>query len=677
LTPLVTGLSKPSGLALDSFGNLYIADPGNNRVLEMTSTGTTVGAIGSSLNAPQGVTVDANNNVFISDTGNNRVVEVAPNGVQTAAPVSGLAAPTQLTFDSVGDLFVVDSGDSRVVELPVFANQTTVSLPGVTPTAVAVDPSGTVYVTDSTSLQLLAFAPGATTGTTLLSGLIKPAAVAVDADGDIYLADTGVASATYLRRSLANVTFPITNVAQTSTASINLANVGNAPLNFPSANLSTVTGSQEFTLAPSTTNGCATGTAYAPAAGCNFTASFAPTVRGAVTASVTFNTNAANSASALLTGDGQQLVTTSSTIAVQSPTGAITYGQPVVIAASVTPSSNAGAPTGTVVFTVDGRAQAPLAYGTGTYSLTLNPAVGTHTVSIAFSGDALYASSSANTSFTVGQAVTTTVLTAASQNVNGAISLTFTATVASATASGETGSIAFYAGSQLLSTQTLNSTTRTASFTTSTLSFTPNSFTAVYSGDANFAGSTSAVFAGTADFAIGTTTSSIAIPQGGVAAVNFVIDALYSGTGTVAPTCSGLPANSVCSFEPTTIALNGNTAVQMEIYTNVNSNLASNSEQRRFGGEEIFLATLFPLGLLVFARRSRRLRIASLACSAVLFVTLPLSGCGKGSTAATGNENLVTPVGTSTVTVTFAGAAPLTTHTTSFTFTVVANPSGK
>src|SRR6185312_15096394 len=115
----------------------------------------------------------------------------------------------------------------------------------------------------------------------------------------------------------------------------------------------------------------------------------------------------------------------SSTIAVQSPTGAITYGQPVVIAASVTPSSNAGAPTGTVVFTVDGRAQAPLAYGTGTYSLTLNPAVGTHTVSIAFSGDALYASSSANTSFTVGQAVTTTVLTAASQNVNGAISLTF------------------------------------------------------------------------------------------------------------------------------------------------------------------------------------------------------------------------------------------------------------
>ena len=676
LTALVTGLSKPSGLALDSLGNLYIADTGNNRVLETTSMGTTIGNVGSSLNAPQGVAVDAYGNAFIADTGNNRVVEVTPNGVQTAAAVSGLAAPTQLTFDSTGDLFVVDSGNSRVVELPVFANQTTVSLPGVTPTAVAVDPSGTVYVTDSTSLQLLAFAPGATSGTTLLTGLIKPAAIAVDADGNVYLADSGVTSATYLRRSLANVTFPITNVNQTSTASINLANVGNAPLNFSSANLATVTGSQEFTLAPSTTNGCASGTAYAPGAGCNFTASFAPTVRGAVTASTTFNTNAANSASALLAGNGQQLVTTSSTIAVQSPTGAIGYGQAVVIAASVTPSSNVGAPTGTVVFTVDGRAQAPVAYGTGTYSLTLNPAVGTHAVSIAFSGDALYASSSANTSFTVGQAVTTTALTVVPQNVNGAISLTFTATVASATASGETGSIAFYAGAQLLSTQPLNSATRTASFTTSTLSFAANRFTAVYSGDANFASSTSAAVTGTGDFAIGSSTPSISIPQGGVAAVNFVIDALYNGTGTVTPSCSGLPANSVCRFEPTTITLNGNTAVQMEIYTNVNSNLASNSEPRRFGGDEIVLAALFPLGLLVFARRSRRLRIASLLCCGLLLVTLPLSGCGSGSTAATGNQNLVTPVGTSTITVTFAGTTPLVTHTTSFAFTVVANPTG-
>jgi len=683
LTPIYTGITNPSALAKDALGNVYITDTAKNQVVFFSFIGaeTTIGHLSiASLNAPQGIAIDAFDNIFIADTGNNRVVEVPAGTMQDSAPpvivapLTGLSAPTQLTFDSLGNLFVVDSGNNRVVELPVYGNQTTVSLPGVTPTSVAVDPSGTIYVTDSTSLQLLAFAPGATTGTALLTGLIKPAAIAVDQDGNIYLADAGATSATYLQRSVANVTFPITNVNQTSTASINLTNVGNAPLNFPSTNLSTITGSQEFTLASSTTNGCTAGTPYAPGAGCNFTASFAPTVRGAVTASATFNTNAANSASALLTGNGQQLVTTSSTISVQSPTGAIVYGQAVVITASVTPSSNVGAPTGTVVFTVDGRAQAPLAYGTGTYSLTLNPAVGTHAVSIAFSGDGLYASSSANTSFTVGQAVTTTTLTVASQNVNGAISLVFTASVASATATGETGSIAFYAGTQLLSTKTLDSTTRTASFTTSTLSFASNSFTAVYSGDANFAGSTSAKIAGTGDFAIGSSTPSVSIPQGGVIAVNFVVDALYGGTGTIAPTCSGLPANSLCRFEPTTITLNGNTAVQMEIYTNVNSNLASNSEQRRFGGEEIFLATLLPLGLLAFGRRSRRARITGLLCFALLLVTLPLSGCGSGSSAATSNENLVTPVGTSTITVTFAGASPLVTHTTSFTFTVVANP---
>jgi sugar lactone lactonase YvrE len=677
LTPVVTtGLSKPSGLALDSLGNLYIADTGNNRILETTSTGTTIGTIGASLNAPQGVAVDAFGNTWIADTGNNRVVEVAPNGVQSVAPLTGLAAPTQLTFDSLGNLFVVDSGNSRIVELPVFGSQITVNLgTGLTPTAVAVDPSGTIYVTDSTSLQLLSFAPGVTVGTTVFTGLIKPAAIAVDQDGSLYIADAGATSVTYLRRSLSTVTFPITNVGQTSTASINITNVGNAALNFTGATLSTITGSQEFSLAPATTNGCAAGTTYTPGLGCNFTATFAPTARGQVTATATFNTNAANSASAQLSANGQQLVTTSSTLSIQSPTGAITYGQTVVLTAAVTPSSNIGAPTGTVTFTVDGRAQTPLPYGTGTYTLTLNPAVGTHTVSVAFSGDALYASSSANTSFTVGQAITTTTLTIAPLNNpnTGAVSLVFTATVASATATGETGTISFYAGTQLLTTQPISST-RTASYTTSSLSFASNSFTAVYSGDANFAGSTSAAIAGTSDFAIGSNTTSIAIPQGGVAFIGFALDPLYGGAGTIIPSCSGLPANSVCRFVPTTITLNGNTSVQMEIYTNVNPNLASNEVHSR--GNEIFLAALFPvsLGLLAFGRR--RVRIASLLCFALLLATLPLTGCGNGvgSTAATGNEGFVTPAGTSTVTVTFAGATPLTTHTTSFTFTVVANP---
>jgi|GEM_PF-2756000 len=675
LTPVVTGLNKPSGLALDSLGNIYIADTGTNRVLETSSTGTTITIFGTGLNAPQGVAVDAFGNVFIADTGNNRVLEVTPSGVQSVAPLTGLSGPTQLSFDYSGNLFVVDSGNSRIVELLAGGSQTAIALPGVTPTTVAVDPSGTLYTTDSTSLQLVAFAPGAAAGTPLLTGLKTPAGLAVDPDGNLFLTDTGVSSATFLSRSAASVPFPITNVNQSSTASLNLSNVGNAPLNFPSANLANLTGSPQFTLASATTNGCATGVPYASGAGCNLTATFAPTVKGQATAAATFNTNAGNAASALLSGNGQQLVTTSATLAVTSPTGAIVYGQTAVLSATVTPSSNAGAPTGTVTFTVDGRAQAPQAYGTGAYTLSLpTPTVGTHTVSIAFSGDSLYASSSANTSFTVAKAATTTTLAIAPLNSSGSISLVFTATVASTTATGETGSVTFYAGTQALSTVTLNTTSRTASYTTTVLGFTTNSFTAVYTGDANFAGSTSTAILGAADFAIGTSAPTVSIPQGGVATVNFAIDSLYGSSGTITPTCSGLPANSVCRFQPTTITLNGNVAVALEIYTNTNSNLASNDTPHDgFSRNELFLAGLFPLGLglLAFNRCSRR--IPALLCFAFLFALLPIIGCGNGSTAANDSKGLVTPAGSSTVTVTFTGASPLATHTTTFTLVVLPN----
>jgi sugar lactone lactonase YvrE len=676
LTPIVTGLGKPSGLALDSFGNLYIADTANNRIVETTSTGASIGTLGTGLSAPQGVAVDAFGNLFIADTGNNRIVEISPSGIQTVVPITGLSTPTQLTFDSLGDLFVADTGNARIVELPVNNTQITVALsPGLKPTAIAVDSAGTIYIADATSLQLLAFTPGSVIGNTLLTGLIKPAALAADPDGNLFLADAGLTSATYLRRSLGNITFPITNLGQASTASINLSNVGNAALTFPTTTLYTRTGSTAFTLAPSTSNGCAAGTPFAPGAGCNFTATFLPTAKGTATASILFNTNAVNTAaaSALLTGSGQQLVATSTTLVVTSPTGTILYGQPVTLTATITPASNAGAATGTVTFTVDNRAQTPQPFGTGTLTLTLNPTVGTHTVSVTFSGDTIYASSSATATFTVNKSTTTTALSISSVNSNGAISLLFTATIASPSGTGETGTVSFFSGTQLLGTSTLNPTTRIATYSTTALTFPGASFTAVYSGDANFAGSTSTVFTPPPDFAIGSSASALSIPQGGVASLSFVIAALYGTTGTINPTCTGLPANSLCRFLPTTIPLSGSTPVQVQIFTNVNSNLASN--QPLTPHAEFFLAGLFPLslGLLAFGRRSRRLRSASLICFALLGTMFPFAGCGSGSSSAESNLGLVTPPGTYTVNIVFTGVAPLSTHTSTVALTVLPN----
>jgi len=86
------GLSFPLGVAVDAAGNLYIADSGNDRVRKVSTSGTitTVAGIGgcgfsgdggpatnASLSDPSGVAVDTAGNLYIADSANNRVRKVA------------------------------------------------------------------------------------------------------------------------------------------------------------------------------------------------------------------------------------------------------------------------------------------------------------------------------------------------------------------------------------------------------------------------------------------------------------------------------------------------------------------------------------------------------------------------------------------------------------------------
>jgi sugar lactone lactonase YvrE len=120
---------EPFGVTVDSQNNVYYTDYENNAVVEIPvvpnqqwqggglvySGSITLPASG--LNAPRGVTVDKNNNVYIADTGNNRVIELPlmGSGSQTTLPFSGLASPEALAFDGEGNLFVAKL--SQVVEL--------------------------------------------------------------------------------------------------------------------------------------------------------------------------------------------------------------------------------------------------------------------------------------------------------------------------------------------------------------------------------------------------------------------------------------------------------------------------------------------------------------------------------------------------------------------------------
>jgi uncharacterized protein (TIGR03437 family) len=137
-------LSVPHACAVDSFGNLYIADTYNHRIRKVDGGGiiTTVagtGVAGSSgdegaatsanLNTPQGVAVDDNGNIFISDTVNNRIRQVTPDGVIHTIAGTGAASyggdggaaldaqingPMGILLDGAGDLFFADTSNNRV-----------------------------------------------------------------------------------------------------------------------------------------------------------------------------------------------------------------------------------------------------------------------------------------------------------------------------------------------------------------------------------------------------------------------------------------------------------------------------------------------------------------------------------------------------------------------------------
>ena len=140
-------LDFPSACALDSAGNLYIADTSSHRIRKTRPDGiiVTIAGIGeagfsgdgglateASLSSPRGVAADSNGDVFIADTGNNRIRQITPDGIirtiagQGDAAFSGdggpavsarLNAPAGLVLDGSGDLYLADSGNNRVRRL--------------------------------------------------------------------------------------------------------------------------------------------------------------------------------------------------------------------------------------------------------------------------------------------------------------------------------------------------------------------------------------------------------------------------------------------------------------------------------------------------------------------------------------------------------------------------------
>jgi hypothetical protein len=182
------------------------------------------------------------------------------------------------------------------------------------------------------------------------------------------------------------------------------------------------------------------------------------------------------------------------TTAVISNHNPSTNGQSVTFTATV--SGNSGTPTGTVTFLTDGiqiGATQTLSSGQASISTSSLP-TGSHTITVRYSGNNTYASNSS--SLTGGQVVnpipistTTSVVSSLNPSLFGS-SVTFTATVGTSGLGTPTGTIFFYDGTNLLGRVVLGGV---VTYSTSLMTVGSHAITAVYSGDSNFAGSTSSV----------------------------------------------------------------------------------------------------------------------------------------------------------------------------------------
>lgn len=187
-------LNVPSGLAVDSMGNLFIADQENHRIRKVSTNGTisTVAGTGipgfsgdsgpatkAMLNVPVGLVVDSSGNLYIADQKNHRIREVTPNGIISTIAGQGraifggdggpaanasLSDPQAVAMDQAGSLYIADSGNNRIRKITrgvinTVAGNGHAAFDGDgglathaalnVPTGVAVDSTGRIYIADS------------------------------------------------------------------------------------------------------------------------------------------------------------------------------------------------------------------------------------------------------------------------------------------------------------------------------------------------------------------------------------------------------------------------------------------------------------------------------------------------------------------------------------------------
>ena len=234
--------NSPSNVAVDAYGNVYVADRSNNKIRKVSPQGVVSTLAGSgtsgssdgtgtaaSFNNPLGVAVDAIGNVYVADFGNNKIRMVSPTGVVSTLAGSGssgsvdgtgtlasFSSPTGVVVDAASNVYVADYGSQKIRKITSLGVVSTLAGSGAVgstdsvgtaasfnyPKGIAVDAAGNVYVADYNNHKIRKVSPLGVVSTLAGSGIVGsingvgtaasfnyPNGISVDATGNVYVAE--------------------------------------------------------------------------------------------------------------------------------------------------------------------------------------------------------------------------------------------------------------------------------------------------------------------------------------------------------------------------------------------------------------------------------------------------------------------------------------------------------
>ena len=492
-------LNQPQGLAMDAAGNLYIADTGNSVIREISAATGTISTIAgngtptyggdggratsASLNQPYGL-ASAGGSLYVADLLNNRVRRIDPSGIITTVAGTGQAGyagdtqpasnarlnhPYAVAVDPAGDLFISDS-ENNVVRKINAATQVITTFAGNS----AAGSTGDGVNADSGNPEIN-----------------RPFGLVLDSGGDLFIADQLGLRVRAVYGNVGNILYKDIKVTNTSApVSQRLDNDGNAPLQ-----LTSIAPVSNAAIDPASTT-CNTTSSMAPGAECTIGVEFKPAVVGSpITGSISIASNAANSADTVyLSGNSLSIEPTTTTLV--SSTNPSAVGQAVIFTASISSLYTGNPPlNGTVQFLDSSNGNALLGGAaqnvTSTRTATLTTAglsLGSHSIVAVYSGDSNNQTSTSSPALVqVVKQSTNLSLTSNDNPARVYDSITFTVNASASPAGGPipTGSISFYADGSLLPGCSVNLNSGVATCSNSLLTAGSHTITASYAGDIN------------------------------------------------------------------------------------------------------------------------------------------------------------------------------------------------